>query len=133
MLRDVGIKAEAVVDDINAVYYAKTFRGDFDGLAQGYHGPSEVGETLSEEYLPGGARNFSQVNDPVLTDKVNKVQSELDPQKRLQLIRDIQTDLAKSMYYVPTVYDAGPQWQAWNPRVKGAPDLRVNRGGRRRA
>lgn len=65
--------------------------------------------TEPDDYLTGmltrdGNRNHDRLDDPDLAALVRKQQVELDENKRLQLVYDVQRAHAETMYYPPLVY-----------------------------
>jgi ABC-type transport system substrate-binding protein len=118
MLGKVGIKLTAVVEN-GADYGTKTFLGQYDGIAYIIFGAAYPEHQLELRYLPG-PQNTSHVDDPDITAKVNAILAELNLDKRIQMIRDIQNPLADKMYYVPLVNSAGPAWYAAQSYVKNA-------------
>jgi peptide/nickel transport system substrate-binding protein len=124
----IGVRLNTIVEDFASVFVTKTFVGNYDGLAWNYEGVSEPGMVLDAMYKPRGSRNQSNVNEPEVTALVDAVQSELNVEKRRQMILDIQNTLAPRMYYAPVVWWAGPIWTAFAPQVKDATDHLTVRG-----
>jgi ABC-type transport system substrate-binding protein len=89
-----------------SAYISTTFLGKFEGgnvINVGPHGNfNEPHEFLFLMYRPGGPRNGSGVNDPKLTEMIEKQQRTMDQAERKKQIFDIQRYLAEQMYYVPT-------------------------------
>jgi ABC-type transport system substrate-binding protein len=53
-------------------------------------------------YYPGEPKNQSHLNDPIVTDAIIRQRRTLDPNKRREIIHDIQRHLAKQQYYIAT-------------------------------
>jgi ABC-type transport system substrate-binding protein len=115
----IGIKLNAVVEDFNSVYISHTFIGDYDGIAYQYEGLATPQQVLAYMFLPGGSRNQSNINDAGVTNQVNAFVAELDVKKALQLAHDFQNQMGQKFYYVPSVYNAGPNFGAAWPYVQG--------------
>ena len=101
-LKDIGIQADFRPQDY-AAYIGSTFLGKFDpgtmvwGLETPFQEPHEY---LFNMYHPKGVRNHAGVNDPKLTDMVEKQAATLDKGQRKNIIFDIQRYLGEQQYYV---------------------------------
>src|SRR5947207_10999698 len=62
---------------------------------------SEPHDFLFNMYHPKGTRNHASVNDPKLTEMIEKQMRTLDKAERKKQIYDIQRYLAEQMYYPP--------------------------------
>lgn len=130
MLGKIGIKLTAKLDDYASVYIPKTFGGgDFDGLAMIYQGFSNPLDYYSAMYIPGSPRNQSRIDDPPLTDRIQKLIQNLDAKSRTEEILSIQSYLAEKMYNIPAMYDAGPSYTVWQSNIKGMGNHFVSRSG----
>ncbi|MDQ6601405.1 MAG: ABC transporter substrate-binding protein [Chloroflexota bacterium] len=117
-LKDAGIQADLRPQDY-AAYIGSTFLGKFDpgtmvwGLETPFQEPHEY---LFNMYHPKGVRNHAGVNDPKLTDMVEKQAITLDKSARKAMILDIQRYTGEQQYYVFGV--AGNTTIATQPWVK---------------
>jgi len=117
-LKDAGIQADLRPQDY-AAYIGSTFLGKFDpgtmvwGLETPFQEPHEY---LFNMYHPKGVRNHAGVNDPKLTEMVEKQAVTLDKPARKAMISDIQRYTGEQQYYVFGV--AGNTTIATQPWVK---------------
>ncbi|MGI8691213.1 MAG: ABC transporter substrate-binding protein [Thermomicrobiales bacterium] len=101
-LKDVGIQLDFRPQDY-AAYIGSTFLGKFDpgtmvwGLETPFQEPHEY---LFNMYHPKGVRNHAGINDPKLTDMVEKQSVALDKADRKKIIFDIQRYTGEQQYYV---------------------------------
>lgn len=103
-LGQVGITAELKVEDYNALYLPETVvKGNFDGIAH-IAGGGGVRIAFWAAYLPSsiGYRNSGHINDPVLTDRINKMLENRDAEATRKDILSIQDLMADTMYRIPT-------------------------------
>jgi ABC-type transport system substrate-binding protein len=128
LLNQIGIELQTQVDDFASVYTPKTFVGDFDGIAFLLQAFPDLGDYLTEMYTPGAGRNHSKVNDPAILAKVQQIEGNLDGDARNEAIRNLHTDLAKPMWYVPGVAWQ-LSWQASDPRIQGRENSHGNGRG----
>jgi len=120
MLADAGFKLTVVTVDYN-----KDYMNSGQGIF--YKGPPpntivyapETRFADPDDYLfgwltPEGNRNHSHVDDPTLTALIKKEQAELDENKRLDLVKQVQKAADELMYYAPAIgqirYDAYQPW-----------------------
>ena len=100
MVKDSAAEAGITIDlkglDRNT-YLAKTAAGDFDIYAGSFAIMDEPVSNMALQYLPGGAINYSQVNDPQLTDLITRAQSTVDPAAQKTLVRQAATYVHKNM------------------------------------
>jgi peptide/nickel transport system substrate-binding protein len=130
MLGKIGIKLAAKLDDYASVYLPKTFGGgDFDGLAMIYQGFANPLDYFSAMYIPGSPRNQSRVDDPQLTQRIQKVVQNLDAKARTDEVLSVQNYLAEKMYNIPAMYDSGPSYTAWQANIKGLGQQFISRSG----
>ncbi|MCX6024515.1 MAG: ABC transporter substrate-binding protein, partial [Chloroflexi bacterium] len=98
-LSDVGIDAE-LKTKLYTAYAFSTFLGDYDGMAgpQATHAYFEPNDFTYYYFFPGMAGNVSHVDDPEMN-KINIAQmKELDPKKRVQMIKEVQRINAEKSY-----------------------------------
>ncbi len=105
-----------------SVYISTTRLGKFEGGNVLVFGPmgnfNEPHEFFFSQYHPKGPRNGGNVNDPTLTQMIEKQARTLDKADRKQQINDIQRYLAEQMYYPPTA--AGFRSMAYQAYVRDA-------------
>src|SRR5579885_3333893 len=110
MLSDAGFKLQVVTVDYLKDWIDPTHGYAFAGLP-----PNSIGYALQtpftdpDDFLTGmltkdGNRNAEFVDDADLTALVKKQQVELDENKRLQEVYDVQRAHAEKMYYPPIIY-----------------------------
>lgn len=68
-------------------YLAKTNAGDYDIYAGSFAIMDEPVSNMALQYLPKGAINYSQVNDPKLTEAIQKAQGTVDPAAQKALVQ----------------------------------------------
>lgn len=90
LVKDSAAQAGITIDlqglDRNT-YLAKTASGDYDIYAGSFAIMDEPVSNMALQYLPGGAINYSQVDDPKLTGMITQAQSTVDPDKQKTLVR----------------------------------------------
>jgi len=90
MVKDSAAKAGITIDlkgmDRNT-YLAKTVEGDYDIYAGSFAIMDEPVSNMSLQYLPDGAINYSQVNDPKLTKLIQQAQAAVDPEQQKTLVQ----------------------------------------------
>jgi ABC-type transport system substrate-binding protein len=120
-LKGAGIEANIKMQEYSA-YISTTFLGKFEGGNTIVVGPNgnfnEPHEFLFLLYHPKGPRNASSVNDPKLTEMIEKEQRTMDKADRKKQLHDIQRYLAEQMYYVPTA--SGFRSMAYQSYVRNA-------------
>lgn len=100
-LKDAGIVADLRAQDY-AAYISSTFLGKYDpgvmvwGLETPYQEPHDY---LFNMYHPKGTRNHAGINDPKLTEMLEKQAVTLDKAARKTLISDIQRYVGEQCYY----------------------------------
>ncbi|MCC7088766.1 MAG: ABC transporter substrate-binding protein [Chloroflexi bacterium] len=130
MLAKIGINLTAKLDDYSSVYLPKTFGGgDFDGLAMIYQGFSNPLDYFAAMYLPGSPRNQSRIDDPQLTERIQKLLQNLDAASRTEEVLSIQSYLTEKMYNIPAMYDSGPSYTVYQGNIRGLGDNFVSRSG----
>jgi peptide/nickel transport system substrate-binding protein len=127
-LSKVGINLDIGVQD-NTSFFATTFAKNYDGLAHFFHGYAEPGDHLYAFFYSTSAYNLGKFVDKDLDQQLDTIQSNLDAQSRRQQIIDTQYYLLDKMYYVPTTFDAAPNWNGAQPAVHVPWDFMTTRGG----
>jgi peptide/nickel transport system substrate-binding protein len=120
-LKSAGVTANIKMQEYSS-YISTTFLGKFDGGNMIVVGPqgnfNEPHEFLFLLYHPKGPRNASDVNDPKLTQMIERQMRTLEKADRKQQIHDIQRYLAEQMWYVPTA--VGFRSMVYQPYVRDA-------------
>ena len=127
--KEVGIDVKLNTKEYGA-YIASTFYGKYESMAYGPQTPFlEPDNFLYGQYYPGETKNHGYVNDPVLADMLVRQRRTLDPNKRRDVIFDIQRHIAKQQYYIQghsAVYVA-----VWDQALQNyGPNLGYDYGGR---
>jgi ABC-type transport system substrate-binding protein len=103
-LKKSGIDATIKMQEY-AAYIATTFKGQFPAgntLVFGLETPfTEPHDFLFNMYHPKGTRNHADVNDPKLTEMIEKQATTLDKAERKKQLFEIQRYLGEQMYYPP--------------------------------
>jgi ABC-type transport system substrate-binding protein len=104
-LKKSGIEA-TIKQQEYAAYIGTTFRGQFPSenntMVFGLETPfTEPHDFLFNMYHPKGTRNHAGVNDPKLTEMIEKQAKTLDRAERKKQIFEIQRYLGEMMYYPP--------------------------------
>ena len=115
-LREVKINLRTSVEDYAEVFLGSTIPGNFRGLASIAQSLGEPGNYLNAMYLPGSPRNSGRLNDPRLTELVQKINANTNYEERRQQILDAQGYLAEQMYNVPL--PNGPLLTAYQPNAR---------------
>jgi peptide/nickel transport system substrate-binding protein len=116
-LGKIGITVEFKPEEYGK-YISTTYLGKYEKMAMGPVTPfTEVDDWLYSAFFPEQPNNRSHVADAELNKMLTAQRREMDPQKRLAIVHDIQRYLADKAYYVylPTP----PQYITHTPRVKG--------------
>ncbi|MDO9445860.1 MAG: ABC transporter substrate-binding protein [Dehalococcoidia bacterium] len=125
----VGLNLVPERQDFASEYVARTFRGDFTGMAFGYQSAfTEVGEYFTRMFGAGDT-NHGRVGDAVIDDLVERQAIALDEGERRSLIHEIQRRNAEQMYYVPSQAGTGLLWTAYHPQLRGIRQTRGAGGG----
>ena len=100
MVKDSAAKAGITIDlkgmDRNT-YLAKTAEGDYDIYAGSFAIMDEPVSNMSLQYLPDGAINYSQVNDPQLTKLIQQAQATVDPEQQKTLVQQAAAHVHENM------------------------------------
>jgi len=128
-LKTIGIDTKIDQKEYGA-YISTCFYGKFDSMTFGPQtGFLEPDNFLFGQYYPEELKNQSHINDPVVADMLVRQRRTLDPNKRREIIYDIQRHLAQQQYYVQmpsTVYVA-----VWEGALKNySPNMGYDYGGR---
>ncbi len=117
-MKDLGLQLDFRPQDY-AAYIGSTFLGKYDpgtmvwGLETPFQEPHDY---LYNMYHPKGVRNHAGINDPKLTDMLEKQAVTLDKTERKKIIFDIQRYTGDQQYYV--IGPIGPTTIATQPWVK---------------
>lgn len=122
-LTDIGLRPATDVQDYNSVYLTRTYVGDFDGVGMGVRSKSEVGQFF-ESLFGDDPTNHSRLDDPRMNELRALAEVELDHDRRVEYLHEMQRYNAEEMFYVPHQWGAGLSWTAWAPHVRGARDTR---------
>lgn len=124
MLTALGIKASVEVQDYNAKYYTQTYRGNFTGIAFGPESSFNDAGSYPIRLFTTNTLNKGTDKDDKLSSMAFAQQREMNPEKRNQLLRDIQKYHATKMYVVPSALGGGPTWTAVLPNVRNVDNFR---------
>jgi peptide/nickel transport system substrate-binding protein len=125
MLTQLGITTTIDVQDYNSKYYTQTYRGNFSGIAFGPESSFNDAGSYPLRLFTANALNKGTDSDQKLSDMAFAQQREMDPEKRRQLLHDIQKYHATKMYVVPSALGGGPTWTAVRPNVRNADNFRA--------
>lgn len=96
--RQIGVETEMVPVD-NAAYFDARSNGDFDIIYDLNAPPSDDATASLQKYVPGSPANFAGLDDPEITALFEKQQSEMDPEVRGELVKELQKlIMSKSAY-----------------------------------
>jgi peptide/nickel transport system substrate-binding protein len=128
-LKEVGIEARLNTKEYGA-YISSTFYGKYDSMALGPQTPFlEPDNFLYGQYYPGETKNHGHINDAVLADLLVKQRRTLDPNKRRDVVFDIQRHIARQQYYVQLW--SGVYIAVWDGALQNyGPNLGYDYGGR---
>jgi peptide/nickel transport system substrate-binding protein len=117
-LARIGITAELKPEEIGK-YISTTSIGKYEKMAMGPYGAgsTEVDDFLWGHFVPGAPYNRSHVADAALETLVLAQRREMDPNRRREIIHEIQRYLADKVYYV--YLPLNPRYIAHPPYVKG--------------
>jgi peptide/nickel transport system substrate-binding protein len=124
MLTALGIKSTIDVQDYNSKYYSQTYRGNFSGIAFGPESSFNDPGSYPLRLFTTNTLNKGTDTDEQLSNMAFAQQREMDPDKRRQLLHDIQKYHASKLYVVPSALGGGPTWTAVRPDVKNAVNFR---------
>ena len=116
-LAKIGVTVEFKPEEYGK-YISTTYLGKFEKMAMGPQAPgNEVDDWLYSGFFPEQPHNRSHVADAELNKMLTAQWRELDPDKRLAIIHDIQRYLVDKAYYV--YLPSSPQYITHAPQVKG--------------
>jgi peptide/nickel transport system substrate-binding protein len=84
-------------------YLAKTDAGDFDIYAGNFAIMDDPATNMTLTYLPGGAINYSRVDDPQLSRIITNAQATTDPAKQRELVTQA-SNLVRDKVYDNILY-----------------------------
>ncbi len=108
----IGVRSTTDVQDYSSKYITQTFLGDFKGIAFGYQTPFPEAGSYLTRFFTDVPTNHSRIKDPEMTKLATDAASELNAEKRKQIMVDAQKKNAEKMYYIPNVAGAGTGWAA---------------------
>ena len=124
MFQQIGLNPDIETQDYRAKYFTQTWIGNFTGVAYGYETPfPEVGQYFNRQFGDDPA-NHSRIDDPEMTDLVNRQAKELDREARVAIWHDIQRANMAKGYYLPSQAGANFNYVAYQPEIRG---VRQNR------
>jgi ABC-type transport system substrate-binding protein len=128
-LAPLGVKLNIKLQE-HAPYAATVARGQYDGTAGSASAVFDPDDWFSLVLSPGAPRNASHVDDSTVKDISVRQRTELDTQKRLDLIHELVKYLAGQVYYLVdpqvTVTEARqPALKNYAPRIGYQPTLAV--------
>jgi peptide/nickel transport system substrate-binding protein len=99
-------------------YLAKTNAGDYDIYAGSFAIMDEPISNMALQYLPKGAINYSQVNDPALTAAIQKAQGTVDQETQKALVQQaagyVHQNMIDNVMYVQNLNVAhSSAWQGF--------------------
>lgn len=101
--KQIGINFKLVPEEYGQ-YISNTFLGNFDGAAFGLPPVyTAVDDLLTGGLHPESSRNHSKINDPKLTEMIEKQRTIVDQQERINLVHDIVRYTSEQSYYPSTV------------------------------
>ena len=125
----IGVKLNMTVKE-HAANQASTLLGKFDGMASNQVPVYDANDWFSLTMIPGAGRNLAHMDDPQVNDLVAKQRSELDPQKRLDIIHQLVRYLAGQAYYLvepqaTQTESRAPSIKNYSPRIGYQPTYTV--------
>lgn len=125
----IGVKIDLTVKE-HAANQASTLLGKFDGMAGNQVPVYDANDWFSLTMIPGAGRNLAHMDDPQVNDLVAKQRSELDVQKRLDIIHQLVRYLAGQAYYLvePQAVQTEARWpfvKNYSPRIGYQPTFTV--------
>lgn len=95
MIKNLGIAKHVFATDDYAVWLPKAYQGKYDDVTMGPWGDgAEPLNYLMWEYLPGGSRNFSNINDAEVVKMIDDIVTTLDTPQAIQKARTVATHIA---------------------------------------
>ena len=102
--KKVGVEAEHKVEE-SATWSQTRVNRDFELLVDPY-GSATVGDPdeLLDKFVTGGSENFGRFSEPVADALFKQIQREMNEQKRIQLVKDMQKSVLEKMYWIPGLW-----------------------------
>ena len=118
MLKPLGVKLNIRQLERTA-YYAALDNRDFQMAPMGHaHSIDDPNDHIATYLISGGGRNYSQFSDPKVDAMYKEQARTLDPEKRKQIVRDLENYLLEQMPFLVTNWNAGGR-DMWYKYVKG--------------
>jgi peptide/nickel transport system substrate-binding protein len=120
MLSAVGLNYQLRSTDYASHYFPEVYtRFNYQQVGYGYNTPfATVDEYLFRMLTPGADQNKSLMNDPEITQLVERQRLETDLNKRQATIHEIQKKVSDKMYYVPSVVGRWGTFTLYQPYVR---------------
>ena len=139
LTKNLGVDKHTYKTDEYSVWLPKAYQGKYDDMTLGGWGDgAEPLNNLVWEYLPGGSRNFSNVNDPKVIQMIDEVIGMLDDAEAQKKAREIAVYVAdqvvasvkpvvpntyavynaKLQNYWPGIYPYGVDWRFGSWKTK---------------
>jgi peptide/nickel transport system substrate-binding protein len=116
-LKEIYIDTELDIVDTTQ-WYPKIMRKDYTiGATPIETGVDDPDQMFYENFYTGAARNYSGYSDPEFDKLVDRQSSEADPEKRRQIVWQIERKLAEAAVRPVLFYPVGAS--CWQPHVKG--------------
>jgi peptide/nickel transport system substrate-binding protein len=119
LLNNSGVFQVKLKSKEYGAYISSNYLGKYkDDCFYGYTTPpGDPDEALWDLHYSTSARNSARVNDPHLDKLLEAQRRELNKEKRLAILHEIQYYLGDQIYHMPTV--SQPGYRIWYPHVKG--------------
>jgi len=123
-----------VVSKEYGAYITSNYRGKYkEDLFYGYTTPAgDPDEVMWDMYHSTSARNACRVKDPHLDKLLEAQRREMNKEKRLAILKELQYYLGDQLYNMPTI--SQPGYDVWQPYIRGSAPRHVvpayNIGGR---
>jgi peptide/nickel transport system substrate-binding protein len=113
-LKEVWIETEIDIVD-TAQWYPKISRKDFEiGAVPIESGVDDPDQMFYENFYTGAMRNYSGLSDPEIDRLIDKQSMETDPEKRKQIVWEIERKLAETAVRPVLFFPVGNScWQPW--------------------
>ena len=73
---------------------------------------------LQYQFVDPGHPLYGHRSHPTITDRIQKIQSLLDPAEIRSQILDVQNDIDEAMFIVPMEFGAAPSFVAYQPYMR---------------
>jgi peptide/nickel transport system substrate-binding protein len=102
--KKIGVEAEHKVEE-SATWSQTRVNRDFELLVDPY-GSQTVGDPdeLLDKFVTGGSENFGRFSEPVADALFKQIQREMNEQKRIQLVKDMQKSVLEKMWWIPGLW-----------------------------